>query len=234
MIQDVQSTAQCWVEARALEELRQEALNQTIKGLPFGAQVSPLKSVSQGWNVLKGDLPFPLLVLLESALEHNLREMADWCAEHELLLAPHGKTTMCPQIFERQFSKGAWAITVANISQLQVCLSLGINRVVVANQIAGRSNLRSLAALLNAHPELECYCLIDSIAGVKHLAAGLESYGARHPINVLLEWGRDGWRTGVRSTEVAMEVWREAAHHSRFLRLRGIEAFEGSASAESR
>src|SRR5262245_30896594 len=96
-----QSTAQCRVEASALEELRHEVLDQATKGLPWRAQISPAQSGKQRWNLLKGDLPFPLLVIKESALEHNLREMADWCDANGLLLAPHGKTTMCPQIFER-------------------------------------------------------------------------------------------------------------------------------------
>src|SRR5262249_37085158 len=103
-------------ESRALEKLRQQALDQTTKGLPFGAQISPAQSGTQRWNLLRGDLPFPLLVIKESALEHNLSEMADWCDVHDLLLAAHGKTSMCPQIFERQIAKGAWAMTIANVA----------------------------------------------------------------------------------------------------------------------
>ncbi|HKX26701.1 MAG TPA: alanine racemase [Blastocatellia bacterium] len=221
----------CRYEAQALEELKQTTLDQTTKGLPFGARTSPAQSRSRGWKILRGDLPFPLLVIKESALEHNLTEMADWCGENGLWLAPHVKTTMSPQIFERQIAKGAWALTVANLSQVQVCLTFGVSRIVIANQVAGAANLRALTSLLNEHPNLECYCLVDSVAGVKHLAGGLEQYGAQRPINVLLEWGHQGWRTGVRSIELGLEVCREAALHSRFLKLQGVEAFEGSVSA---
>ena len=50
----------------------------------------------QGWNVLRGDTFFPVALLKESALVHNLAWMHDFCARHGLTLVPHGKTTMSP------------------------------------------------------------------------------------------------------------------------------------------
>lgn len=213
--------------------MSQSKLDHTTKGLPFGVEVSSAEIAAKRWNVLRGDLPFPLMALKESALRHNLQAMADWCAANNFLLAPHGKTTMCPQIFSRQFELGAWAMTVASVSQAMVCLNAGIKRIVIANQIVGASNLRSLAAAMNAHPDVEFFCLIDSVASVKHLAEGLKRFGVRQPINVLLELGRDGWRTGVRSLAIGQEVLAEAARHS-LLKVCGVEAFEGLASAATR
>ncbi len=211
----------------SLEKIREELLDQNSKGLPFDAHTSPAQVGKHGWNVLKGDLPFPLMLLKESALEHNLRVMSQWCAANKLLLAPHGKTTMCPQIFERQIAQGAWAITVANIAQAQVCLSFGVKRILIANQIAGASNLRSLSAALNNDPATDFYCLVDSVSGVRHLSEGLERFGAQRPVNVLIEWGAAGWRTGVRSQEQGSEVYHEAKKHPEFLKVSGFEAFEG-------
>jgi D-serine dehydratase len=215
----------------SLKGLREEDLDHRTKGLPYGARISPVHVIDQGWNVLKGDLPFPLLVIKESALEHNLSEMAGWCAKNDFLIAPHGKTTMCPQIFERQIAHGAWAITLANISQAQVCLGLKIKRILIANQVAGASNLRSLTAAINSNPEVDFYCLIDSVAGVDHLARGLERYGAQRPVNVLIEWGRDGWRTGVRSEGQGIEVYVQAMRYPQSMVVCGFEAFEGLASS---
>ena len=62
----------------------------------------------QGYDLRRGDLPLPLLVLRESALAHNLRTMHGWCAERGLALAPHGKTTLAPQLIRRQLDAGAW------------------------------------------------------------------------------------------------------------------------------
>ncbi len=212
-----------------MNQLNQEFLDYKTKGLPFGVGVSTENIAEQNWNVLRGDLTLPLMVLKESALRNNLDQMAAWCAANNFLLAPHGKTTMCPQLFRRQLECGAWGITVATISQAMVCHSFGINRVFIANQVTGAANVRSLAAMMNSASQPEIYCLIDSVEGVRQLAAGLERFGARRPLNVLLEWGR--WRTGVRSLEQGIEVFNEALRHSRFLTVCGFEAFEGLASS---
>lgn len=217
----------CSVETGELELLRNLSLSHSNKGLPFGASVSPAEVRNRNWNILRGDFPLPLLILKESALERNLHSMSIWCGQNRMLFAPHGKTTMCPQIFARQLDAGAWAITVATVSQALTCSSFGINRILIANQVVGDANVRSLAGMLQHQPEVECYCLIDSVEGARHLAAGLEKYGARSPVGVLIEWGRNNWRTGVRSESQALEVLTEVVKHRRFLKLCGLEAYEG-------
>jgi D-serine dehydratase len=210
----------------SLAALKHERLDELTKGLPFAADVAPAEVAARGWNLLRGDLTLPLMVLKESALAHNLQAMAQWCAANDLLLAPHGKTTMCPQLYERQLAHGAWAITVANMAQAMVCHRFGSARIVIANQVVGTGNLRSLARLLN--DESEVYCLVDSGAGTRHLAAGLAAHGAARAVNVFVEIGRAGWRTGVRSEAELLAVLREVRAHEAQLTLCGIEAFEGS------
>jgi D-serine dehydratase len=216
---------------REIEQLANEILSHNLKGIPYGARVMPREIEELDWNVLNGDLPFPLLVLKNSAIDRNLQSMADFCVKNNMLLAPHGKTTMCPQIFARQLDAGAWAITVATVSQAMVCASYGINRILIANQVVGDSNIRSLVRLLNDNDKIECYCLIDSVAGVRHLSETMERYGARAPLNVLIEWGRDNWRSGVRSERQALEVAVETVKQGRFLKLCGVEAYEGLATS---
>ncbi|MBK9708781.1 MAG: hypothetical protein IPO77_17780 [Acidobacteria bacterium] len=214
-----------------LNQLGDMPAGRLTKGLPSGASATSANVKQFGWNVLRGDLPFPLLVLKDSVLEHNLRAMAEWCDRNGLLLAPHGKTTMCPQIFARQVEHRAWAITVATVKQAEVCLRFGVTRILIANQVAGIANIKSLAELINDLSKPEIYCLIDSIDGVRQLAAGLERFGAARPANVLVEWGHNGWRTGVRSLEQGMEVLAVASGFPKYLNLAGVEAFEGLASS---
>jgi len=195
------------------------------KGLPFGATAIP----ANGWNVLRDDLHFPLMLLKESALAHNIMAMATWCKERGYLLAPHGKTTMCPALFRRQLEAGAWAITVANASQFLVAAAHGVPRIVVANQLTGRANIHSVAAALMRDPHLEAYCLVDSVAGVQHLAGHLRTSALSRPLPVLIEWGRTGWRTGVRSFDQGLDVFRAVAEYPGLLQFAGVEAFEGLA-----
>lgn len=80
-------------------------------------------------------LPTPLFTLSEPALAHNIATMAQWCADRGVELAPHGKTTMAPALWQRQLEAGGWGITVANSYQLTVARAFGVPRVMVANAV---------------------------------------------------------------------------------------------------
>jgi D-serine dehydratase len=54
-------------------------------------------------------------------------------------LAPHGKTTMSPQLFQRQLLDGAWGITLATVFQVQVARRFGVSRILMANELVGRA-----------------------------------------------------------------------------------------------
>ena len=81
------------------------------KGLgPFQQPLSPAQASQQHWNLLQEELSLPAAVLYEERLEHNLRWMQRFVTEYGVKLAPHGKTTMSPQLFAQQFADGAWGI----------------------------------------------------------------------------------------------------------------------------
>jgi D-serine dehydratase len=210
------------------EEIKRNGASLLDKSIPFGFDFDASKSRV---NILADGLHFPLLVLKETALAYNLAAMAEWCAANNFLIAPHGKTTMTPRIFERQMDAGAWAITVATVSQAAICVETGIKRILIANQVVGRANLRSLAAMMKANPTLDVLCLIDSPETIEFLTSEWQAAGGDRSLGVLVEMGRPGWRTGARSVDSARELCAEVLRHSQTLRLRGIEGFEGLAHA---
>jgi len=55
-----------------------------------------------------------------------------------VVLAPHGKTSMSPQLFRRQLADGAWGISVATVQQLRVCREHGVPLAIDASQAAGK------------------------------------------------------------------------------------------------
>jgi D-serine dehydratase len=203
------------------------------KGIPFGFRFESLTDLEPRLNVLHEALHFPLLLLKESALEHNIAAMAEWCAANNFFIAPHGKTTMTPRIFERQIKAGAWGITVATASQAAICAEMGIRRILIANQVAGRANLRSLAAMMKADLALELLCLVDSVDGIEFLSSEWEAAGVGRQIGVLVEVGHQGWRTGARSLEDALQLCEEVWKHPQTLSFRGVEGFEGLAHASA-
>ncbi len=215
-----------------LRDIAGRVLDSTSKGIPAPGTVTPGSVAGKGWSLLEEDLHFPVMVLVDPALEHNLGTMARWCRENGFLHAPHGKTTMCPQIFKRQIDAGAWGITVATASQAMVCARFGVERILIANQLVGRANIRSVASAMERDPKLEVFCLADSVEGVQHLARHLKESGAPRPLRVFLEGGRTGWRTGVRSIEEARGVLAEVRRHAGLLEFAGFEGFEGIAKPE--
>jgi D-serine deaminase-like pyridoxal phosphate-dependent protein len=152
--------------------------------------------------------------------------MARWCARAGVLLAPHGKTTMAPQLFGRQLAAGAWGITAATISQVQVYRSFGVDRILIANELTDRAGIAWLAAELTADPGWECFAYADSLAGVRLLDDALTAYGANRPLHVLVELGFPGGRTGCRSVADALDV-AAAVSEADALTLAGASGYEG-------
>src|SRR5688572_15804887 len=112
------------------------SIDDRYKGIPGGTPAFPLKGLgTRGWNVLRGDVPLPLAVLKESALAHNRGWMQKFLALSGAQLAPHGKTTMAPQLFQMQLEDGAWGITLATMQQVQVARRFGCSRILLANEL---------------------------------------------------------------------------------------------------
>ncbi len=213
---------------RYLDTLGHRPLDTGSKGLP-GTVPAAAEIGTRRWNVLAGDLPFPAAILKLSALEHNSRWMRSFLAATGVSLAPHGKTTMAPQLFARQLADGCWGITVATAQQAAICAAAGIKRILMANQLVGPANIRLVLDLLAADPELEFFCYVDSPAGAALLAETLRARALRlpRPLNVLLEMGMEGGRTGLRNQAEAAALLDVLAQARDVLRLRGIAGYEG-------
>jgi len=169
----------------------------------------------------------PLCVLRESAIADNLSTMAAWCRDRGVELAPHGKTHMAPQLLARQFDAGATAVTLATISQVRTFRAFGVDRVVLANQLVDEAGLRWLAAELDGDPNFGLVCWVDSVRGVEIMSATLAAAGARRPVDVCVEVGMPGGRTGCRGADAVDAVARAAAA-SRQLRLVGVAGYEAA------
>src|SRR5579875_1440978 len=110
------------------------ALTALNKGLSFFPdELTPEEVRRRGWNLLRGDLSLPTAVLYEQRLQHNLDWMQRFITAYGVKLAPHGKTTMAPQLFARQLQQGAWGITLATAHQTLVAYRHGVRRVLMAN-----------------------------------------------------------------------------------------------------
>jgi D-serine deaminase-like pyridoxal phosphate-dependent protein len=187
----------------ALAALREQPIPATSKGFgrltagrsptsvsPTSASLTSASLAERRPYLLGPDFMLPVLVLREAALQQNITAMAGYCASAGVGLAPHGKTTMAPQLIARQLAAGAWGMTAATIAQVRVFRAFGVPRVLIANELADRSGIEWLAAELAADPGFECYAFADSAAGVTLLDGLLRAAGARRPLPVLVELTR--------------------------------------------
>ena len=210
-----------------LDSILSETLDASTKGYPLSGPALPISAIgAQRWSVLAGDLPLPLAVIRDSALEHNHAWMRDFTAATGVLLAPHGKTTMAPQIFAQQLAAGAWGITVANVQQLGLCVRFGVRRVIMANQLLGAAEVSAVMGLLEAHPDLEFHFLIDSQAQLASIESVAGSQRRSRKLTALVELGVPGGRTGSRTHDEALALARAVAA-SKNVSLSGLECYEG-------
>lgn len=203
-------------------------LDHKTKGMPGGIAPFPMAEIAaKNWNILREDLPLPLAVLKKSAMDHNSAWMRDFVARSGAVIAPHGKTTMAPQLFGQQMNDGAWAITVATPQQLAVARDFGFQRIILANQLVGKQAIRYVFDELKRDPAFDFYCIVDSEANVAQLVAAAQSAAIGRPLQVFLEGGWIGGRTGVRDIETGLRVARAVKAAAPSLALRGVEGFEG-------
>lgn len=175
------------------------------------------------WNLLNEDVSLPVAVVYQSRIDNNLQWMQKFADHYQVKLAPHGKTTMAPELFKRQQEAGAWAITLASAPQVVAAYEQGLRRIMMANQLVGKQNMRAIAALL-LKGDFTFYCLVDSVENVQQLARFFASTGIT--LNVLLEIGVPGGRCGCRDQQQIAAVVNEIALHD-CIQLSGIEVYEG-------
>jgi D-serine dehydratase len=193
-------------------------------GIVPGTSIQLKDAARLEWNLLNEDISLPAAVLYADRIEHNLKWMQAFVAQYGVKLAPHGKTTMAPQLFRRQLETGAWGITLATAHQVRAAYHGGVSRVLMANQLVGRHNMMMIAELLS-DPEFEFFCLVDSVEGVEQLGTFFGS--VRKSLNVLLELGVPGGRTGVRDEAQRDAVLEAIARYPDALKLAGVEIYEG-------
>ena len=203
-------------------------IHNGFKGFPGHHMPVNISQIGlQKWNVLKGDFPLPLAVIKETAIEHNLLWMKDFCEKRQLDIAPHGKTSMSPELYARQLDAGAWGISFANVFQASLGIRHGVKRIIIANQVYQQADLEALSVLLATYPDIRVYFLVDSVEQVDAIEKWQSSTQSKKPFTVLIELGIQGKRTGCREHEQAMTLARKIKD-TRGLLLCGIECYEGA------
>lgn len=178
------------------------------------------------WNILQENVSLPAATLSALAINHNQLWMEKFAEKFKFLLAPHGKTTMLPSLFHLQVaSPYSFGMTLATVAQVTVAFKNGIRRVLMANQLVGQCNMDIVSSIIDEDPNFEFICLVDSATNVAQLGKFFE--GRKQSIKVLLEYGIDGGRTGIRNEVQETAVLTEIRNWRHCISVVGVEFFEG-------
>jgi D-serine deaminase-like pyridoxal phosphate-dependent protein len=209
-------------------DLASERVDHRFKALPPDAEgLTVGELAAQRRNLFTGGFTTPVLALSAESVAHNLRLLEEYAERHGLAFAPHGKTSMAPQLFDRQIAHGAWGITAAVPHQVRVYRAHGVARIFLANEVVDPVALRWIAAELDADPGFRLVCYVDSVRGVELMDQALTAAGARRALDVVVELGAgDGARTGAR-TEADCAAVADAVAATGVLRLVGVAGYEG-------
>ena len=215
-----------------IHHLQQRAISPEGKGLgavPDGCMLRDIATL--GWNLLNEDVSFPLAVLRESRLQHNLHWMQTFIEKYGVQLAPHGKTTMSPALFHRQLQGGAWGITLATAPQVQAAWRNGVQRFIRANQLVVKQNMAIISRIQATDPDFSFCCIVDSAANIDALGNHFASAG--QTLRVMLEYGVMGGRTGIRNPEQEHALLQALQRWQHAIKLIGVEIYEGVLKQES-
>jgi D-serine deaminase-like pyridoxal phosphate-dependent protein len=210
-----------------IDELADEVLTTSDTGLPERAAgltvrefLATAPSLDEFWT--------PLTVLDADALARNAATIQAWASTHGMELMPHGKTTMAPALWWLQLDAGATGLTLATPGQVRTARSFGIPSIMLANALVAPQALAFVAAEL-ADPDFAFRSWVDSIETVEAMERGLAATDAplSRPIDVLVELGAHGGRTGARTLDDAVAIARRVSA-SPVLRLAGVAGYEGS------
>ena len=175
-------------------------------------------------NLLAEEVCLPAALVKKTALENNIAWMQRYADTRGVSLAPHGKTTMTPWIFQAQQRAGAWGIGVGSAWQASAAMASGIERVLMVNQLVGQANMQVVSQLKAHYRAVDFLCCVDSLTNARTLSAFFSA--RQQTLDVLIELGVPGGRCGCRSVDAALALAQEVATLPG-LTLRGLELYEG-------
>jgi D-serine deaminase-like pyridoxal phosphate-dependent protein len=206
------------------QNFKKQIIEISNKGFPlnsYGKTIDQFLSTKP--NILTSGFQFPIMVLKDKALKHNIDRMARFCKSVGAELAPHVKTTMSPQIAQMQVDAGAFALTIANFWQAEIFRNFGFKKLIIANEVLDPTAIAAIADL-NSKKAAEVIFYVDSIAGLDIIKKYTPKDGVQ---NLFIEIGTDNGRGGVRDLDLVTQIAKNISEDPR-LKLRGVTGFEGA------
>lgn len=213
-------------DALAFDTALDEPIGARAKGFACKERFSTMRQLRDARpSLFHEGFTTPIGTLLAEPLERNMQRMSRFCAESGVEIAPHAKTTLAPQLFGKQIAHGAWGVTVATPWQARLCAEFDVPRILLANELVDIEAAEWMTCdTRRRHVPVISY--VDSPHQVERMSDALADRGAIRPLDVLLEVGWNGGRTGCRNQQ-AVTATAHAVAVSPNHRLVGVAGFEG-------
>jgi len=169
-------------------------------------------------------LSTPALIVDVNILKANMQAMGSMLENSILKLRPHYKSHKCAALAKMQMENGAVGMTCAKLSEAEDLCDMGIEDILIANQIVDPAKIRRLADLAKNCRLTVC---VDNRENIDALSRAAKNCGAT--IHCLVEYDIGMERCGVVDKE---EVLALAKHicASEQLVFDGLQAYAGHIS----
>ena len=180
------------------------------------------RAVENGVGVSKWDLDTPALCVDLDALESNIATMQGRLKGFGLGARPHAKTHKSAAIAKRQLAAGALGICTAKVSEAEVLMAAGIDRICMTTSNPSPSKIQRALALSRRSPEF--IHAVDEPGNAQALSAAAHAAGLTASVVVDVA-------VGTRSGVPAADALALAQQIDRLpnLRLRGLLSYDGGA-----
>ncbi len=169
-------------------------------------------------------LETPALIVEEKALYKNIETMKELLKGTGLALRPHYKSHKCAALARLQILNGAKGMTCAKLSEALDLADIGIQDILIANQITEPKKINRLAHLAGDCRLTVC---VDDVENVKALSKAAKEAG--NHIHCLVEFDIGMRRCGVETYEDVLLLAEQIGSESN-LEFDGIQAYAGHIS----
>ncbi len=201
----------------ALKEL--ETVGGRVVESPIGTLTGPALSI----GTRTSELRTPALLVDLDALDHNLRQMASFFRDKPTKLRPHFKGHQSLFLACKQVQMGAIGISCARLKHAAALVQQGIDNILVANEIAGRSANSMIEDFVELSHKAPVVVAVDNPKVVADMA--ITAKGRAHELNVVVDLDVRLGRCGIRPGEAALALTKLVI--AKGLKFRGLMGYEG-------
>lgn len=166
----------------------------------------------------------PALVLDANILKQNMNAMNKILENSSLKLRPHYKSHKCAAIAKMQIENGAIGMTCAKLSEAEDLCDIGVEDILIANQIVDPAKIRRLGELAKNCRLTVC---VDHMENVDALSAAAKACGAT--VYCLVEYDIGMERCGVVDNEDVLKLAKHIIDCDNLV-FEGLQAYAGHIS----